>query len=72
VLYMLYLDDSVGQCSYNYPQGMAMSTIDASVVLYLDDSEEDLDFLTQLSMIYKNDHYLGEDDALVLWDCIGV
>jgi hypothetical protein len=51
---------------------MAMSTIDASVVLYLDDSEEDLDFLTQLSMIYKNDHYLGEDDALVLWDCIGV
>ena len=56
----------MGQCSYSYLQEMAMSTIDASAMLYLDGSEEDLDFLMQLSMIYENDHCLGQDDALVL------
>jgi hypothetical protein len=62
----------MGQCSYSYTQEMAMSTMDDSAMLYLDDSEEDLDFLTQLSMIYEIDHHPGEDDALALWDCIEV
>ena len=69
---VLMEQSDMGQCSYSYVQEMAMSTMDDSAMLYLDDSEEDLDFLAQLSMIYKNDHHPGEDDALALWDCIAV